>query len=318
MEMRPDDAAFFETVRPFRTHFPHRFQLDIFAVSRDRLGLSEAELHRIAARTLRPTQGLTALVSPFLSRLANIRRAYEQPVADRLADSAVDLLSVVATEQLGRHSRELPGAERVLLLSVQRFIRWNLESPDLTPGTVARAHGISVRICTACFRPKAPRWAAGRASCASKGAGGSCRASSRVREAPRAPGRLRGRSRAAGASPDRLLSRGPSDGSTACHPPSGCGANGPGTPRRDRGDMTGRSHLTPTPAHPVFSTGTMPPEDRSAAWRRALSECYVPVEAGIGAAPEEWPPLSPRTGRAHSRSLPRRRGRPSSGVCPRV
>ncbi|MFJ5829193.1 hypothetical protein [Streptomyces sp. NPDC093089] len=60
MEMRPGDAAFFETVRPFRTHFPYRFQLDIFAVSRDRPGLSEAELHRITARTLRPTQGLTA------------------------------------------------------------------------------------------------------------------------------------------------------------------------------------------------------------------------------------------------------------------
>ncbi|GGZ51254.1 hypothetical protein GCM10010387_52040 [Streptomyces inusitatus] len=145
LEMRPGDVAFFETARPFRTHFPYRFRLDVFAVSRDRLGLSEAELHRITARPLRPERGPAALLSPFLARLANSPQTYRQPIAGQLADSAVDLLSAVAAWRLGGRAEEPPGAERVLLLRVRRFIRWHLASPDLTPGTVARAHGISVR-----------------------------------------------------------------------------------------------------------------------------------------------------------------------------
>ncbi|MFD0149433.1 AraC-like ligand-binding domain-containing protein [Streptomyces sp. NPDC055721] len=144
-EMHPGDVTFFETVRPFRTHFPHRFRLDVFAVSRARLGLPEAELHRITARALRPARGLGSLLSPFLTRLADTSQVYAQPVAEHLADSAVELLAAVAAEQAGGEPTELPGAERVLLLRVQRFIRWHLAAPDLTPETVARAHHISVR-----------------------------------------------------------------------------------------------------------------------------------------------------------------------------
>ncbi|MET9435732.1 helix-turn-helix domain-containing protein [Streptomyces sp. NPDC006551] len=144
-EMRPGDVAFFETVRPSRTRFPHRFQLQIFAVPRSLLGLSEADTALITARSLRPTAGLAALLSPFMSRLADASESYPQPVAEQLAGSAVDLLAAVAAQQSGGEPASLPGADRVLLLRVQRFIRWHLADPGLTPETVARAHHISVR-----------------------------------------------------------------------------------------------------------------------------------------------------------------------------
>ncbi|GGZ51263.1 AraC family transcriptional regulator [Streptomyces inusitatus] len=52
--------------------------------------------------------------------------------------------------------------------------------------------------------------------------------------------------------------------------------------------MAGHPHPPPGPPHLAFSTGTMPPKERAAAWQRALSQCYVTVEAAIGAAPEAW------------------------------
>lgn len=144
-ELAPGDIAFFETVRPYRTRFPERFQLKIFAVPRGLLGQPEAALGRLTARAIRPVSGLAALLSPFMTRLADTSGSYTGPVADRLADSAVGLLAATAAQQLGEDPADLPGTERVLLLRVQRFIRWNLADPDLTPALIARAHGISVR-----------------------------------------------------------------------------------------------------------------------------------------------------------------------------
>ncbi|MDT7839867.1 AraC-like ligand-binding domain-containing protein [Streptomyces justiciae] len=144
-ELRAGDIAFFETVRPYRTRFPQRFQLKIFAVPRHLLGQPEAALGRITAQAVRPRGGLASLLSPFMSRLADTSESYSGPVADRIAESAVGLLAATAAEQLGEEPAELPGAERVLLLRVQRFVRWNLADPALTPAVIARAHGISVR-----------------------------------------------------------------------------------------------------------------------------------------------------------------------------
>ncbi|WP_251067584.1 helix-turn-helix domain-containing protein [Streptomyces sp. ISL-36] len=144
-EMRPGDVVFFETVRPFLTRFPQRFQLKIFAVPRDLLGLPDADLSKITARSLRPAAGLGAVLSPFMSRLADTSESYAQPVADQLADTAVHLLAAAAAQQLGDEPSSLPGADRVLLLRIHRYIRWHLSDPELSPETIARAHHISVR-----------------------------------------------------------------------------------------------------------------------------------------------------------------------------
>lgn len=144
-ELRPGDIAFFESLRPYRMRFPQRFRQKVFAVPRGLLGQPEEALGRITARTIRPVGGLAALLSPFMSRLADTSESYSGPVAERLADSAVGLLAAAAAQQLGEEPAELPGADRVLLLRIQRFIRWHLAEPDLTPAVIGRAHGISVR-----------------------------------------------------------------------------------------------------------------------------------------------------------------------------
>ncbi|MER5210582.1 helix-turn-helix domain-containing protein [Streptomyces sp. NPDC002838] len=144
-ELRPGDLAFFESTRPYRMRFPQRFQQKIFAVPRRLVGQPEAALGRITARAMRPAGGLATLLSPFMSRLADTSESYSGPVAERLADSAVGLLAAAAAQQLGVEPAGLPGADRVLLLRIQRFVRWHLAEPGLTPAVIARAHGISVR-----------------------------------------------------------------------------------------------------------------------------------------------------------------------------
>ncbi|MBF9066706.1 AraC-like ligand-binding domain-containing protein [Streptacidiphilus fuscans] len=145
MELRAGDVGFFETVRPFRTRFPDPFQLKIFSVPRRLLCESEGDLPELVGRPLRQSDPLGGLVSPFLARLADTWDSYATPTAESLARGATDLLAAAAADRLGRRTDELPGAERVMLLRVQRYIRWNLSDPELSPPVIARAHGISVR-----------------------------------------------------------------------------------------------------------------------------------------------------------------------------
>ncbi|MFD0327421.1 helix-turn-helix domain-containing protein [Streptacidiphilus monticola] len=145
-ELRAGDIGFFETIRPFRTRFPQRFRMKIFALPRDLLGRPEDEVMSLTARALRPDEGLPALLSPFLSELAEESvHATTPAVRQRLAGTVVDLLAATAAEQLDRPVGELPGSRGVLLLQVQRFIRWHLSDPELTPQVIARVHSISVR-----------------------------------------------------------------------------------------------------------------------------------------------------------------------------
>ncbi|MFD4859019.1 helix-turn-helix domain-containing protein [Streptomyces atratus] len=144
-ELRAGDIGFFETVRPFRTAFPERFRLKIYAVPRALLGRSEAELRQLTARAVRPSGGLPALLVPLLERLADTSEAYATPVAERLAEGVIDLMAATAADGLGKDPATLPGADPVLRLRIKTFIRWHLSDSGLTPRAVADAHGISVR-----------------------------------------------------------------------------------------------------------------------------------------------------------------------------
>ncbi|MGW0567578.1 AraC-like ligand-binding domain-containing protein [Streptomyces tauricus] len=144
-ELRTGDIGFFETVRPFRTVYPERFRMKIFAVPRALLQLPDAGLRQLTGRSIRPTGGLPALLAPTLDRLADTSASYAAPTADRLAESVIDLMAATAADQLGADPAELPGADGVLLLRIRTYIRWHLSDPGLTPAVIADAHGISVR-----------------------------------------------------------------------------------------------------------------------------------------------------------------------------
>ncbi|MGW0998828.1 AraC-like ligand-binding domain-containing protein [Streptomyces sp. NPDC002523] len=144
-ELRAGDIGFFETVRPFRTTFPERFRLRIFAVPRHLLHRGESDLEQLTARALRPDDGLCALLAPMMERLADTSEMYTTPVAERLAEGVIDLMAATAASRLGEDCAQLPGRDRVLLQQIRTFVRWHLSDPGLTPQVIADHHGISVR-----------------------------------------------------------------------------------------------------------------------------------------------------------------------------
>lgn len=143
--LSPGEFTFCDLSRPLWMDFPHQYQTKSLVVPRQVLGLSESELRRITACPLRSETALGGLLSTLLSRFADTAEPFRPRTGELLARTVVDLLTVLADEQLGRDSEGTPSGDAVLLLRIRAFIGRHLADPDLTPEVIARAHHISVR-----------------------------------------------------------------------------------------------------------------------------------------------------------------------------
>jgi AraC-like DNA-binding protein len=144
--LAPGDLTFYDTTRPYSLRFAEPYGLQVFALPRQALGLSEEEVRRLTAVATRPDEGLAALVASFLVRLASDAAGYLSQTGDVLARNAVDLLTTLAAERLGRGlATRDDSATTALRLRVHAFIDRHLSDPDLSPETVAAAHHVSVR-----------------------------------------------------------------------------------------------------------------------------------------------------------------------------
>ncbi|MFE9604639.1 helix-turn-helix domain-containing protein [Streptomyces hokutonensis] len=159
--LRPGDFAFYDTTRPYTLNFPDRFQMKVFQLPRQALGLRDSDLRRITGITLRGDEGPAALVAPFLAGLAAGATSCRPPVGDMLARNAVDLLTTLIAEHLGRDTADTDAAHRALLVRIRAFIDHHLADPGLSPESIAAAHRISVRYLHRLFQDEGPtvsRW----------------------------------------------------------------------------------------------------------------------------------------------------------------
>jgi len=143
--LRPGDFAFYDTTRPYVLSFPGRFQMKVFQLPRQALGLRESDLRRITGVTIRGDEGPAAMVAPFLAGLAAGAGRCGPPVGEMLARNAVDLLTTLIAERLGRDTAGTDAAHQSLLQGIRAFIGCHLCDPDLSPEAIAAAHHISVR-----------------------------------------------------------------------------------------------------------------------------------------------------------------------------
>ncbi|WP_328760415.1 helix-turn-helix domain-containing protein [Streptomyces sp. NBC_00271] len=143
--LHPGEIVLYDMTRPHRMDFPEPQQTKSLVLPRRLLGLEESDLQRLTAIPIRPDTALGALLSPFLSRLVDTAQTYPSHIGELLARNAVDLLTALADERLGRRTGETPGADRALLVRIQAYIGRHLADPDLTPKAIARTHHISER-----------------------------------------------------------------------------------------------------------------------------------------------------------------------------
>ncbi|MGP4043144.1 helix-turn-helix domain-containing protein [Streptomyces sp. 2A115] len=146
VRLGPGDICFYAADRPPLLDFPEQdVRLKVFLVPREALGLEEHEVGQVMTAPVSRSSRLGALLSPFLSELADTVSSSQPSVGEMLAWNTVNLLATLATEQLGQDATGTPNARSPLLARILRFVDLHLTDPALSPEVIARAHHISVR-----------------------------------------------------------------------------------------------------------------------------------------------------------------------------
>jgi AraC-like DNA-binding protein len=147
--LQPQDLVLCDPARRDVPRFDDDCRMTVFRIARRPLGVSASDLDRVVGAIVPGRGHPGALVSDCLSVLATEARSPRPVIGDRLARGAVDLVAVLVMELLEAQSaREVPhaeGAGREMLSRIRAHIDRRLREPDLSPGSIARAHHISVR-----------------------------------------------------------------------------------------------------------------------------------------------------------------------------
>lgn len=143
--LRPGELAIYDTQRPYTLLFEEDIKTLVMMFSQDRLGLPVAEIGELTAVSIGPEHQLGRVVNPFLTQLAGMLPNLDGPVGQRIAANAVDLLGTLLAAELHDRttSSETSGSRQIR--RIQTHIEENLSDPELSPGSVAAAHFMSVR-----------------------------------------------------------------------------------------------------------------------------------------------------------------------------
>jgi AraC-like DNA-binding protein len=144
----PSDLVLYDTSRPYRidtTGQAGGIGLLFLVFPRRLLPLPPRQIGRITAVRMAANPGVGTLAARFLTQLAAGAEHYEPAEAARLSTAALEVLATRLAHELDSDRWIRPETrERALLARIHMFIGDHLGDRDLSPGTVAAAHHISV------------------------------------------------------------------------------------------------------------------------------------------------------------------------------
>lgn len=142
-EIRDHELALYSSSYPtFGTLGPSTSIVHAF-MPRKLLRLPERRVDHLTAKPMSVRSGVGAVFAAFMTQLTSDTATYSPADMSRLSSVAVDLLAAVLAHHLDTDPSE-SARQTALLPQVKAFIQGNLGDPDLSPGSVAAAHHISV------------------------------------------------------------------------------------------------------------------------------------------------------------------------------
>ena len=148
--LEPGEFAFYDTRRPYEVHCGvgdhDAGQAMTFMFPCSLLPLPPSQLKRLTAVTMPASTGIGTLTSQLLVHLARTIDRCSPAEAARLSTAALEVLASRLAHELDAIDSVAPGTHRrALLTRIHAFIQERLGDPELSPGTIAAAHHISVR-----------------------------------------------------------------------------------------------------------------------------------------------------------------------------
>jgi AraC-like DNA-binding protein len=142
--LSPGDLAVYDTSRPYSLVFDEDFRTMVVMFPRHLITLPPDMVGQLTAVRISGSEGLGAVVTPYLTQLAANLDQLAGSTGARLAHSALDLVTTVFTRELGLDGTTAD-PHRALMQRIRGHIDRNLASTDLGPASIAAAHYISTR-----------------------------------------------------------------------------------------------------------------------------------------------------------------------------
>lgn len=142
-EVGPADLALYTSSHPLHVRLDPGTTLLRAHLPRTSLPLPGRRIDRLLATPLPSRAGLGAVLNAFFTQLTSDSTPYSSADMTRLSSVAADLVTAVLAHHLDTGTPG-PARETVLLPQIKTFIQRNLDDPELSPGSIAAAHHISV------------------------------------------------------------------------------------------------------------------------------------------------------------------------------
>lgn len=142
--LHPGDLAIYDTSRPYTLAFEEQARMMVVMFPCDALSLPPECVGQLSAVRMAAGGGLTSIVGPFISRLADNLEVLNGPSGSRLATNALGLVSTMLHSELDMAPDRMK-PQALLAASVREFVEANLSDPRLSPASIAAAHFISTR-----------------------------------------------------------------------------------------------------------------------------------------------------------------------------
>lgn len=149
--LEPGSLAVYDTSRPYSLVFDEEFRTMVVMFPHHLITLPADLVGELTAVSISGSDGVGAVVAPYLSQLAVNLDQLAGNVGARLAHSALDLVTTVFTRELGLDDAG-GDPHRALMQRIRAHIDRNLASTDLSPASIAAAHFISTRHLHALFQ----------------------------------------------------------------------------------------------------------------------------------------------------------------------
>ena len=148
--MQPGDLSFYDTSRPYSLLFNEQFRNLIMMFPKDRLEFPTALTDALTAVSLREQHDLAKAIAPFIAQASPQLPQLPAVARTKLAHTSLELINTMLSAILDVEQTPR-GPHEVLLQKIYGYINANLGSSELSPGSIAAAHYISVRHLHALF-----------------------------------------------------------------------------------------------------------------------------------------------------------------------
>jgi len=142
--LRPGDLAIYDTHRPYSLVFDEDFRTMVVMFPKNMIDIPAGMLGQLTAVRLSGTDGVAAMVAPFLARMVDNLETLSGATGPRIAHHTLDLVTTMYARELDFDTSEAD-PHRALMRRIRAYIERNLHSPELGPTDIAAAHYVSTR-----------------------------------------------------------------------------------------------------------------------------------------------------------------------------